>query len=72
MRELEKNLDLSSQANDKNLSTQTAYSLILDEEAFQVLLKQLITSKLWAFDTENNELRRHASLTGRSIFCHSM
>ncbi|MGB8807410.1 MAG: DNA polymerase I [Candidatus Rickettsiella isopodorum] len=68
MRELEKNLDLSSQANDKNLSTQTAYSLILDEEAFQVLLKQLITSKLWAFDTETTSLDvMQAELVGLSF-----
>lgn len=66
LRELEKNLDPSSLIIDKNQNT--PYSLILEEKAFQTVLKQLTTAKIWAFDTETTSLDvMQAELVGLSF-----
>lgn len=67
IRELEKNIDPDNQ-HHKNLPTQTSYSLILDEKAFQSLLTQLAKEKIWAFDTETTSLDvMQAELVGLSF-----
>ena len=68
LRELEQNLDPSNLSLDKPETQQTAYSLILDEKAFQPFLKQLIDSKTWSFDTETTSLDvMQAELVGLSF-----
>lgn len=68
IRELEKNLDPSSQTIDKSETNRTLYSLILDKKSFQLFLKQLTKIKIWAFDTETTSLDvMQAELVGLSF-----
>jgi DNA polymerase I len=67
IRELEKNQNLASPVNEKNLTT-PVYSLILDEKSFQLCLKQLTEARIWAFDTETTSLDvMQAELVGLSF-----
>ena len=68
LRELEKNLDPSHPTLNKPETQGIAYSLIFDEKAFQTFLKQLMESKVWAFDTETTSLDvMQAELVGLSF-----